>query len=442
MAILKSRESLAVKYRPKRLEQLIGQDDIVSLLQGQFRSKTGINRSFLISGPSGCGKTTLGRIIAHYINCDDFNMETCVPCGKCDYCKDVLTRGYYGGVDEINFSDTRGIDTVRAVIESTAYASQFNAHVFICDEIQCLTSVAQNALLKILEEPPEGVVFLLLTTDPQRLLPTIINRCCPLTVCRVDDEVISDYLAKICKLENRDYFTPKEKFANGEEAQAAIERAYTIFKNIAKFSSGLVRQALATLEAVLSSIEGGQKIDTQDVEAIRKIVGRFVDNPETEPNLVAYLIQGVYSGKYSAALSNALKLISSSQANSCKYLFEKALDSHLQSLYYLVDPKKKLGNLCDPFYARWHNCMLDTVKTPGGLQLTHQSAAEMIGIFMQLLSDMGAYLHDERRLVIAATVKMLDAVNKYRHLAYTRSSAFHKMHAPELLKTNVVEEKE
>ena len=93
MAILKSRESLAVKYRPKRLEQLIGQDDIVSLLQGQFRSKTGINRSFLISGPSGCGKTTLGRIIAHYINCDDFNMETCVPCGKCDYCKDVLTRG-------------------------------------------------------------------------------------------------------------------------------------------------------------------------------------------------------------------------------------------------------------------------------------------------------------------------------------------------------------
>ena len=177
MAILKSRESLAVKYRPKRLEQLIGQDDIVSLLQGQFRSKTGINRSFLISGPSGCGKTTLGRIIAHYINCDDFNMETCVPCGKCDYCKDVLTRGYYGGVDEINFSDTRGIDTVRAVIESTAYASQFNAHVFICDEIQCLTSIAQNALLKILEEPPEGVVFLLLTTDPQRLLPTIINRC-------------------------------------------------------------------------------------------------------------------------------------------------------------------------------------------------------------------------------------------------------------------------
>jgi DNA polymerase III subunit gamma/tau len=443
MAILKSRESLAVKHRPKRLEQLIGQEDIVSLLQGQFRSKSGINRSFLLSGPSGCGKTTLGRIVAHYINCEHFDQDTCLPCGTCDYCKDVA-RGYYGGVDEINFSDTRGIDTVRAVIESTAYASQYNAHVFICDEIQCLTAIAQNALLKILEEPPEGVVFLLLTTDPQKLLPTIINRCCPLTVSRVDDDVIADYLAKICKLENRDYFTPKEKFANNEEAQAAIEKAYTIFKNIAKFSSGLVRQALATLEAVLSSIEGGQKVDTQDVEVIRKIVGQFVDNPNTEPNLAAYLIQGVYSGKYSAALSNALKLISSTQATttSCKYLFEKAMDSHLQSLYYLVDPKKKLGNLCDAFYAKWHNSMLEAVKTPGGLQLTHQSAADIVGIFLQLISDLGTYVHDERRLVVAATVKMLDAVNKHRDLAYTRASAFHKMHAPELLKTNVVEEKE
>jgi DNA polymerase-3 subunit gamma/tau len=146
MAILKSRESLAVKYRPKRLEQLIGQEGIVSLLKGQFKSTTGINQSFLLSGPSGCGKTTLGRIIAHYLNCENFDTVACTPCGTCSYCKDV-ERNYYGGVDEINFSSERGIDTVRSIIDSTAYASQYNAHVFICDEIQCLTALAQNALL-------------------------------------------------------------------------------------------------------------------------------------------------------------------------------------------------------------------------------------------------------------------------------------------------------
>ena len=378
--------------------------------------------------------TTTARIIAHYINCDHFDQEACAPCGKCEYCLDVEKKSYYGGVDEINFSNERGIDTIRAVIESTAYASQFNAHVFICDEIQCLTGLAQNALLKILEEPPEGVVFLLLTTDPQRLLPTIINRCCPLTVTRVDSDEIAKYLLKVCQLEGRDYFTPQGvENTDPETKREEFEKACVIFKNIAMFSNGLVRQALATLEAVLSIVEGGQKIDTQDVEAIRKIVGRFVENPETEPCLAEYLISGIYSGRYGLALSYALKLMQSSQSNSCKYLFEKALDNHIQTLYFLVDPKKKIGNLCDAFYSRWFGSILSTVKKPGGLQLTHQAAADIVGIFMQLISDMGAFVHDERRLVIAYTLKMLDAVNKHRHLAYTKASPFHKVHAPELL---------
>jgi|GEM_PF-6722112 len=433
MTVLKSRESLAVKYRPKRLEHFIGQDEIISLLQGQFRCKTGVNRSFLVSGASGCGKTSISRVISHYLNCENFDSDKCTPCGTCEYCKDV-TRGYYGGVEELNFSDTRGIDTVRAVIESTAYASPYNAHVFICDEIQCLTTVAQNALLKILEEPPEGVVFLLLTTDPHRLLPTIINRCCPLTVSRVDTDVISKYLLKICQLENRDYFTPKKKFESQEETVAAFEKAYAIFKNIAMFSNGLVRQALATLEAVLSMIEGGQHIETDDVEAIRKIVGRFVENPETEPSLADFLIQGVYSGRYSTTLSCVQKLINASQSSSCKYLFERALDNHIQTLYFLVDPNRKFSNLSDTFYTRWYSSLVEQVKKPNGFQLTYQAAADIVGVFMQLLSDMSTYANDERRLVIAHTLKMLDAVHKHRHLAYTKASAFHKVYASALLK--------
>lgn len=432
MAVLKSRESLAVKFRPKRLEQLIGQEQIVTLLQGQFRSTVGINRSFLLSGPSGTGKTSLSRILAHYINCEHFNTATCSPCGTCSYCKDV-ERGYYGGVEEINFSDTRGIETVRAVIDSTAYAPQFNAHVFICDEIQCLTNVAQNAFLKILEEPPEGTVFLLLTTDPQKLLPTIINRCCPLTVQRVDVDDIAKHLLAVCKQENRDYFTPKKLPDSLEEQKAAYDRAYAVFKNIAMFSNGLVRQALATLEAVLSMVEGGEKFDPQDPEPIRKIVGRFIESPETETTIAEYMITGVYSGRYGFALSYALKLFQTNQGNTCKQLIERVLDSHIQTLFFLTDPNKKFVNLTDPFYNRWYNSILETVKTPGGLQLTHQAAAEMVTVLMELVSAIGSFLHDERRLIIAYTIKMLDIVNKYRHLAYTRASVFHKVHAPDLL---------
>jgi DNA polymerase III delta prime subunit len=376
--------------------------------------------------------TTLARIIAHYINCDHFDETTCLPCGKCSYCKDV-ERNYYGGVDEINFSNDRGIDTIRAVIDSTAYASQFNAHVFICDEIQCLTGLAQNALLKILEEPPEGVVFLLLTTDPHRLLPTIINRCCPLTVARVETDEMAKYLLKICKLEDRDYFTPKKLANDPDAAKLEYEKAYAIFKNIAMFSNGLVRQALATLEAVLSMIEGGQKFDPQDVEVIRKIVGKFIDNPETETSIATYLMSGVYSGRYSLSLSYALKLIQTAQSNTCKQTFERVLDTHLQALYYLVDPHRRIGNLTDPFYTAIYASMREAANTPGGLQVTHQSAAEIVQILMSLVSDMGTYLHDERRLVVAATLKMLDAVNKYRHLAYTKQSLFHKVICPDLL---------
>jgi len=434
MAILKSRESLAVKYRPKRFEQLIGQEDVVSLLQGQFRSKLGINRSFLVSGPTGTGKTSVSRMLAHYVNCEDFDAKACTPCGACAYCKDVDTRNYYGGVDEINFSDTRGIDTVRSMIESTAYASEFNARVFICDEIQCITGAAQNALLKILEEPPDGVIFILSTTDPQKLLPTILNRCCPLSLKRVDNETIANYLLRIVKKEKRDCFTPENLSEDHKEKALQLDNAYAVFKNIAMFSNGLVRQALATLEAVLSMIESGEEIDTQDVETIRKIVGRFVESPETEPNIAMYLISGIYSGRYGISLSYAHKLLNAGQSTSCKYLFEKAMDYHLQTLYFLVDPKRSIPNLCDDFYRRWHGSILEAVKQQGGLQLVHQSAAELVGVFLELISHMGMYVHDERRLVIAYTLKMLDVVGKYKNLAYTRSSSFHKVHAADLVK--------
>jgi hypothetical protein len=198
------------------------------------------------------------------------------------------------------------------------------------------------------------------------------------------------------------------------------------------FSNGLMRQALATLEAVLSMVEGGDRFDPRDVEPIRKIVGRFVDQPETETTIAAYLISGLYSGRYGITLSYALKLLQTSQG-SVKNLFERIIDSHMQTLYYLVDPNRKIGNLTDPFYSRWYGSILEQVKIAGGFQLTHQSAAEIVGIMMELISELGSFIHDDRRLVISYTLRMLDAINKNRHVAYTKASVFHKTHAADLL---------
>ncbi len=375
--------------------------------------------------------TTLARIIAHYVNCDNFNKESCTPCGVCQYCQDV-DQGYYGGVDEINFSDTRGIDTIRTIIESTAYASMFNAHVFICDEIQSLTGPAQNAFLKTLEEPPAGVIFLLLTTDPQKLLKTIINRCCPITVKKVGVEEMSQYLLKVCQLDNRDYFTPKALPPAIEDAKLECAKAYAVFKNIAMFSNGYVRQGLAILEAVLSMIEGGAAFDPQDTDAIHKIVGQFVENPEIEVDILQFLICGLYSGRYGITLQLALKMVEN--MSMAKIVMERALDMHLQVLYFLVDPNKKLVGLTDPFYNRTYASVLDVVKQPNAFLLVHASAAEIVDVFMDLISNLGSFIHDERRLILASTLKMLATVHKYKDVAYTPASVFHKIHAQDVLK--------
>lgn len=433
MAILKSRESLAIKYRPKRLEQFIGQEEVISILKGQFKSKA-INRSFLLHGASGVGKTSLGRVMAHYLNCENFDYEACAPCSVCSYCKDVDEKNYYGGVEEINFSDSRGVDVVRSIIESTVYAPEFNAKVFICDEVQCLPALSQNAFLKILEEPPDGVVFLFLTTDPQKLLNTVHNRCCSLALDRVDADVIAKHLLKVAKLEKREYFAPKEIPEDPKEAKEATKKSQQIYKNIALISNGYVRQALATLEAVLSMVEGGEKIDGSDAAVVKRIAGRFnLETPDTEVSIAQYLIKGIYSGRYGLALSYALKLIN--VGHSTKFTFEKVMDYHMQTMFYMADPNRKIANLTEEFYRSWYASLIGEVKKPNGLMVTHLAAAEIVNIMLDLVTQLATFAHDERRLLVAYTIRMIDAVNKYKHLSYTKASVFHKTHAPELLRT-------
>lgn len=401
--MVKTRQSLAVKYRPKALDQVIGQDEIVNLLKGQFKSKGGLNRAFLLKGPSGTGKTTCARIIAHAVNCQNFNRETFEPCWECEYCKQVKI-GNYPDVEEINFSESRGIDTVRGIIDSMVYEPQYNTKVYILDEMQCITTVGQNALLKPIEEPPEGVMFLLLTTDPQKLLFQITTRCTTLELKKVSDSKIIGFLKLIAKQEKKTFLKDG------------------VFKRIAMHAKGHVRQALSSMEAIIYAIEGDEKFNQSSEEELDRIIGQYVDTSQ-ETNLFQYLIGGVYQAKYASAIWAIHQIVKDPKASNHVYIANKLNDYHLQSLYMLIDPKKTT-TLLDPGYSSWHKTLVNATKD-GGMLLTHQAAAEIAEVLLDLQYKLQSYQFDVLTLFTVTTVKLISIVKAYEKAAYTKESPFH-----------------
>ncbi len=167
--------SLAVKYRPKTFEEHVGQEHIVKALRNALKIKL-ISNGYLFAGMRGVGKTTTARIFAKGLNCEASDDITDKPCGSCRACKDIESSRHVD-VIEIDGASNRGIDEVRAIRESVRFLpARGRKKVYIVDEAHMLTTEAFNALLKTLEEPPEHVVFILATTDPNRIPPTILSR--------------------------------------------------------------------------------------------------------------------------------------------------------------------------------------------------------------------------------------------------------------------------
>ncbi len=217
---------LARKYRPQKFSEVVGQSAVVKTIVNALK-RNKLSHALLFAGIKGTGKTTLARIVAKALNCQNINPEDYEPCNQCQSCVEIM-RGIHVDVLEIDAASNRGIDQIREIIDALKYApAKGKAKVYIIDEAHMLTKEASNALLKSLEEPPSHVYFILATTEPNRLPPTILSRCQRYEFRRLDFKLIFNHLQRICELENYQIDQPALELI-AREAQGSLRDALSL----------------------------------------------------------------------------------------------------------------------------------------------------------------------------------------------------------------------
>ena len=193
-----SYQVFARKYRPQTFDDLVGQTHVTRTLKNAVEQNR-LAHAYLFVGPRGIGKTSIARILAKALNC--IHGPTITPCGECDSCKEI-TGGNSLDVLEIDGASNNGVEQVRELRDNVRYAPTKGKYkIYIIDEVHMLTSQAFNALLKTLEEPPEHVKFIFATTEPQKVLPTILSRCQRFDLHRIPANLIAQHLQFIAKKE-------------------------------------------------------------------------------------------------------------------------------------------------------------------------------------------------------------------------------------------------
>lgn len=272
-----SYEPLHHKYRPQTFAELVGQEAIATTLTNALRQQR-IAPAYLFTGARGTGKTSSARILAKSLNCIRSDVPTEQPCGVCDVCR-AIANGSALDVIEIDAASNTGVDNIRELIERAQFAPvQCRYKVYVLDEVHMLTSQSFNALLKTLEEPPDRVVFVLATTDPQRVLPTIISRCQRFDFRRIPLESMVQHLSAIAANEN-------------------IQITPDAVQLIAQISQGGLRDAESLLDQ-LSLLEGGVT-----VERVWDLVGAV-----PERDLLA-LVEAIAQNNPSTVLDQARHLM-------------------------------------------------------------------------------------------------------------------------------------
>ena len=226
-------KALYREYRPEVFEEVIGQEHIVKILRNQLKQDS-VSHAYLFCGTRGTGKTTTARLIAKAVNCLSDGDR---PCGECENCK-AIKEGTFMDLMEIDAASNNGIDNIRELRESIKYPpSVGRKKVYIIDEVHMLSTAAFNAFLKTLEEPPDNVMFILATTEPQKLPQTILSRCIRMDFRRVSEKQIFGRMEEICAKRN---------------VQIDEDALWLVAAN----ADGSVRDGLTLLDQCISGREG------------------------------------------------------------------------------------------------------------------------------------------------------------------------------------------
>lgn len=221
--------------RPEIFDDIIGQKQIVKILKNQIKTGT-VSQAYLFAGTHGTGKTTTARILAKAVNClsGEVGTDADLPCGKCENCE-AIREGKFVDVIELDAASNNGVEDLRSIIDLVKYPPSIGKYkVYIIDEVHMLTQAAENAFLKTLEEPPEYAIFILATTDPQKVRATIRSRCMELNFKRVSEDELIQGMQRICDKKN-------------------VKTTADALATIASKADGSVRDALSILEQCMAA---------------------------------------------------------------------------------------------------------------------------------------------------------------------------------------------
>lgn len=306
--------------RPERFNEIIGQKHIVRILQHQLETDN-VSQAYLFTGTRGTGKTTTARILAKALNCTGDPADGQLPCGECENCK-AIKEGRFLDVIEMDAASNNGVDDMRDLIDRVNYPPMVGRYkVYIIDEVHMLSTSAENAFLKTLEEPPEHVIFILATTNPEKVRETIRSRCMRLDFRRVSEEDLIEGMARICR----------RKQVNITRDALAL---------VAQKADGSVRDGLSILEQCIS---GGDEL--VDLETVEDYLG--------SAGLDFYL--GLTQNVIEHNMSEALKRVGDALRTGCdaKQIFSDWLE-HYRNLMVVryVDDAKRLINASEENIGR------------------------------------------------------------------------------------------
>ncbi|MCY7273353.1 MAG: DNA polymerase III subunit gamma/tau [Phormidesmis sp. CAN_BIN44] len=340
------------KYRPQTFAQLVGQDAIATTLSNALCQRR-IAPAYLFTGARGTGKTSSARIFAKSLNCVAVNEPTDAPCGVCETCR-AITNGSALDVIEIDAASNTGVDNIRELIERAQFAPvQCRYKVYVIDEVHMLSNAAFNALLKTLEEPPDRVVFILATTDPQRVLPTIISRCQRFDYRRIPLEPMVQHLAMIAEKEGISIADDALHLV-AQISQGGLRDAESLLDQLSLFAGKVTVDRVWDLVGAVPEqdlMALAEAIATSHSEAVLDHTRRLMDRGR-EPLIVLQNLASFYRdlliAKTSPTRSDLVAITSPTWKKLCTFAQTQDLGTILAGQQHLRGSELQLKNTTQP----------------------------------------------------------------------------------------------